>query len=76
VEQRASQIMDAVNQGIMPFTIERATFDANLADLTSGRAVQWSIRGTLIGAPVTVERTIDFSNLVAAAADLLQGLIG
>jgi hypothetical protein len=76
VEQRASQIMDAVNQGIMPFTIERATFDADLADLTSGRAVQWSIRGTLIGAPVTVERTIDFSNLVAAAADLLQGLIG
>jgi hypothetical protein len=76
VEQRADQIMAAVNQGIMPFTVEQATFDASLADLTSGRAVQWSISGTLLGSPVTIQRTLDFSNLVSAAAELVQGLIG
>jgi hypothetical protein len=76
VEQRANQIVAALNQGVLPFTVERATFDASLADLASGRAVQWSIRGTMLGSPVTVQRTIDFSNLVAATAELLQGLIG
>jgi hypothetical protein len=76
VEQRANQIVAALNQGVLPFTVERATFDASLADLASGRAVQWSIRGTMLGAPVTVQRTIDFSNLVAATTELLQGLIG
>ena len=76
LEQRTSQIMAAVNQGVMPFTIERASFDANLADFKTGQAAAWSISGTFLGAPVTVQRTLDFSNLATAAVELLQGLIG
>jgi hypothetical protein len=76
VEERASEIVDALERGVLPFTVEQASFDADLADLRTGVAVKWSIRGTLLGSPVTVERSIDFSNLVAAASELLQGLIG
>jgi hypothetical protein len=76
LEQRYAQVVAAIEDGVLPLTVERAVFDASLAGLNAGGAAQWSISGTFLGRPFTLERSLDFSNVGAATADLLQGLIG
>jgi hypothetical protein len=76
LEQRWARVVDALEQGVLPLTIEQASFDAELAGLQVNGSVAWSIRGTFVGEPFAMQRQFDFSNLAGATAQFLQGLIG
>lgn len=76
MERRYAQIVDAAEGGVtLPLTIERASFDAEIAGLEISGAVQWNITGTFLGDPFVIDRRLDFSNVVGATADMLLELI-
>lgn len=56
--------------------IDRAEFHAGLEAAQRGEAVQWQIRGSFVGEPFDIERTLDFSSVGEGAGELLRGLLG
>lgn len=72
---RLQLVLDAMEAGVDPFTVERAEIHANLDDLLGGQAVRWSMRGRFLGQPYTLDRGLNFSDPAQAVADLLTGLL-
>lgn len=75
LEQRFAAIGDAVARGEQLVTIQRAEFHTELSAALGGGAMRWDIFGSFIGEPFEVHRSLDFSNVGAAAAQILEGLI-
>lgn len=75
LEERFRMIADALERGEQLLAIQRAEFRAELSGALRGGAMGWSIAGTFVGSPFTMERKLDFSNLGQAAAAIVDGLI-
>ncbi len=75
LEQRFAAIGDAVARGEQLVTITRAEFHTELSAAMGGGAMRWDIYGSFIGEPFEVHRNLDFSNVGAAAAQVLEGLL-
>jgi hypothetical protein len=75
LEQRFAAIGDAVARGEQLLEINRAEFHTELSAALGGGAIRWDIYGAFIGQPFEVHRNLDFSNVGAAAANILEGLL-
>ena len=75
LEARFTAIREAVARGELLFAVQRAEFHGELSAAMGGGAMSWKINGSFIGEPFEVSRSLDFSNIGAAAAQLLQQLL-
>ena len=75
LEARFAAIREAVARGELLFDVQRAEFHGELSAAMGGGAMSWKINGSFIGQPFEVSRSLDFSNVGAAAAQLLQQLL-
>lgn len=75
LERRFTQLQSAFADGAMPLTVREASFEAELAGLMGNGGAQWRIAGTFLGSPFTVERSLDFSDVAAATAQIVQELL-
>lgn len=73
--ERFTAIADAVQRGEQLVTIQHAEFHGELSAAAGGGAMRWDITGSFIGNPFEVHRALDFSNVGAAAAQMLDGLL-
>jgi hypothetical protein len=76
LRDQLDQLERALEQGEVPFAIERAEFHAALAALQGGAAVRWVIAGTFLDRPFTIDRSLNFGNVNEAVGQLFQGLVG
>jgi hypothetical protein len=58
------------------FAVQRAEVNADLEAMRRGEAVSWSIAGTFLDRPFTIERSLNFADVTRAAGELLGGLLG
>jgi len=58
------------------FAVQRAEVNADLEAMRRGQAVSWSIGGTFLDQPFTIERSLNFADVTRAAGELLGGLLG
>jgi hypothetical protein len=58
------------------FAVQRAEVNADLEAMRRGQAVSWSIAGTFLDQPFTIERSLNFADVTRAAGELLGGLLG
>ncbi|MGH6621297.1 MAG: hypothetical protein ACREF6_17250, partial [Alphaproteobacteria bacterium] len=75
LEARFAAIREAVARGELLFTVQRAEFHGELSAAMGGGAMNWKINGSFIGEPFEISRSLDFTNVGAAAAQLLQQLL-
>lgn len=75
LEQRFATIREAVARGELLFAVQRAEFHGQLSAAMGGGAMSWKINGSFIGEPFEISRSLDFTNIGAAAAQLLQQLL-
>jgi hypothetical protein len=58
------------------FAVQRAEVTADLEAMRRGQAVSWTIAGTFLDRPFTIEQSLNFADLNQAAGQLLGGLLG
>jgi hypothetical protein len=58
------------------FAVHRAEVTADLEAMRRGQAVAWTIAGTFLDEPFTIERSLNFADVNQAAGQLLGGLLG
>lgn len=75
LEQRFAAIGDAVARGERLMTVQHAEFHGELSAAMGGGATSWVIAGSFIGEPFEVRRSLDFSNLGVAVAQIVEQLI-
>jgi hypothetical protein len=75
LEVRFAAIGDAVERGELLVDIRRAEFHTELSAAMRGGAIRWDIYGSFIGEPFEIHRSLDFSNIGEAAAQILGGLL-
>lgn len=75
LEARFAAIREAVGRGELLVDIQRAEFRGELSAAMGGGAMSWKINGSFIGEPFEISRALDFSNVGAATAQLLQQLL-
>jgi len=75
LEERFRAIADAVERGERLVNIQSAEFHGELSAALGGAAIRWDIVGSFIGQPFEVHRDLDFSNVGAATAQILEGLL-
>ena len=68
-------IIDAIEAGADPFSVQYAAFRANMSALNGGAAA-FTIRGVFVGRPFELRRELDFGSPVQAVAGILSGLVG
>jgi len=69
------QVVAAAQSGVDLFSVQSAEFHADLALVQGGGAMSWLVRGTFVGQPFELQRSLDFGSPAQAAADLLAGLL-
>ncbi len=74
LEARFVAIGEAVARGETLFTVTRAEFHTELSAALGGGLMRWDIWGSFIGNRFEIHRELDFSNLGAAAAQILDEL--
>ena len=74
-ERRLAFLEAALARGEQLLVIERAEFHGGLQSAMNGDPVRWGIVGEFAGEPFEVQETMDFSNMGAGAAKLLQTLL-
>jgi hypothetical protein len=75
LEARFVAIREAVGRGEMLVNIERAEFHGELSAAIGGGAMNWKINGSFIGEAFEISRSLDFTNVGAATAQILQQLL-
>jgi hypothetical protein len=75
IEAQLTAISEAVARGEQLVTIQRAEFHADLQAAMNGEAIQWDIVGSFIGDQFEVHEGLDFSNVGAATAQIVEGLL-
>jgi hypothetical protein len=75
LEERFAAIGDAAARGEQLLAVEHAEFHGRLARASGGGAMDWTITGTFVGRPFEVRRSLDFSNVGLATAQILEQLL-
>ncbi|HEX6067128.1 MAG TPA: hypothetical protein VFZ04_22990, partial [Longimicrobiales bacterium] len=74
-ERRLAALEAALARGEQLLVIDRAEFHGGLQSAMNGEAIRWGITGSFAGEPFEVNETMDFSNVGAGSARLLQTLL-
>jgi hypothetical protein len=74
-ERRFAALEAALAGGAQLLVIERAEFHGGLQSALNGEAIRWDIVGQFAGEPFEVHENMDFSNVGAGSARLLQTLL-
>jgi hypothetical protein len=75
LEERFVAIGEAVARGEQLVAVEHAEFHGELSAVSGGGAMDWQISGSFVGQPFEIRRSLDFSDIGVAAAQMLESLL-
>jgi hypothetical protein len=75
MERQFAELEAALARGEQLLVIERAEFHGGLQSAMNGSPIRWDVYGEFAGTPFEIHQTMDFSNVGAGAAQLVQNLL-
>jgi hypothetical protein len=75
LEERFVAIGEAAARGEQLVAVEHAEFHGELSAASGGGAMDWQISGSFVGQPFEIRRSLDFSDIGVAAAQMLESLL-
>jgi hypothetical protein len=75
LERQLGELEAALARGEQLLVIQRAEFHGGLQSAMNGSPIRWDVYGEFVGEPFEIHQTMDFSNVGAGAAQLVQNLL-
>jgi hypothetical protein len=75
MERQLAELEAALARGEQLLVIQRAEFHGGLQSAMNGSPIRWDVYGEFVGNPFEIHQTMDFSNVGAGAAQLVQSLL-
>ena len=75
ISTQVNTIIAVIERGDPVLVISRASFHADLASLTSGASVAWSLVGSFAQQPFDIQQSMNFASIHTGGAQLLTALL-
>lgn len=75
ISTQVNTIIAVIERGEPVLVISRASFHADLASLTSGASVAWSLAGSFAQQPFDIQQSMNFASIHTGGAQLLTALL-